>query len=61
MGRRTIYQVKWEGYNSDQNTWEPLSNLRNVKHLVKEYNDKVDGNLLVDTLQEESTCSNLHN
>lgn len=40
-GKRVQYLVKWEGYSEDQNTWEPLSNLRNVKDLVQEYERKL--------------------
>ena len=36
-GRRIFYYVKWEGYGEDQATWEPLSNLQNVKELLKEF------------------------
>ncbi|CDW72830.1 m-phase phosphoprotein 8 [Stylonychia lemnae] len=36
-GRRIFYLVKWEGYAEDQATWEPLSNLQNVKELLKEF------------------------
>ena len=39
VGRRNMYLVKWEGYTSDQNTWEPQANLANVKHLIKEFNE----------------------
>lgn len=34
---KTLYQVKWVGYSSDQNTWEPLENLENVLNLVEEF------------------------
>lgn len=33
--------MKWEGYSKDQCTWEPLSNLRNVKGMIKEYEDLI--------------------
>ena len=38
VGQKTHYLVKWEGYNSDQNTWEPLQNLKNVRDLLKKFN-----------------------
>ena len=28
------YLVKWEGYDDDENTWEPAENLNMVKKLV---------------------------
>lgn len=31
------YEVKWLGYESDQNTWEPLSNLGNAMKSVEIY------------------------
>lgn len=34
---KTFYYVKWENFPPEQNTWEPLSNLSNVRHLVKKY------------------------
>lgn len=62
VGRKTMYFVKWEGYESDQNTWEPCSNLSNVKHLIKEYNNRgsLDQNATEELInnQEVSTCSN---
>lgn len=35
-----LYQVKWTGYPSKDNTWEPKSNLENCKNLVKDYDAK---------------------
>ena len=34
-----FYLVKWEGFDSSENTYERRSNLRNVKSLVDEYDD----------------------
>ena len=31
------YLVKWEGYSSSENTWEPIKNLKNVWPLVDEF------------------------
>lgn len=30
-GRRTLYEVKWEGYPDSENTWEPAANLKNCE------------------------------
>lgn len=37
VGKRLQYLVKWEGYGIEQATWEPVSNLSNVKNIVKEF------------------------
>ena len=42
VGKRVLYLVKWEGYPSDQNTWEPASNLKNVKDLLEKFNQKLE-------------------
>ena len=28
------YFVKWENYDSDQNTWEPIENLENCQNMI---------------------------
>lgn len=30
--------MKWVGYDSSQNTWEPEKNLTTVKDLIQKYN-----------------------
>lgn len=35
--KRVYYQIKWNGYPKSQSTWEPLSNLNNLKEDIKEY------------------------
>ena len=39
-GNRRLYQylVKWEGYPSSTNTWEPTSNLKGCPELLKDFN-----------------------
>ena len=32
-----MYCVKWRGYPSSNNTWEPLPNLRAANKLVEEF------------------------
>jgi hypothetical protein len=34
------YFVKWKGYPDSENTWEPLSNLRNAQGLVAQWHHK---------------------
>ena len=36
-GKKIFYYVKWVGYPESENTWEPLSNLTNVKQMLKEF------------------------
>jgi hypothetical protein len=31
------YLVKWENYPEDQNTWEPIENLENIRAMVLQY------------------------
>ena len=33
----TFYLVKWLGYGHEENTWEPLSNLKDVKEALSEF------------------------
>ena len=32
--------IKWKGYPDNQSTWEPLSHLRNISDLVKDFEKK---------------------
>ena len=32
-----MYLVKWEGYTEAEATWEPMSNLLNVRDMVKAF------------------------
>ena len=35
------YLVKWKGYPSSENTWEPKKNLKRLEHLIKEYENGI--------------------
>ena len=37
-GKR-LYLIKWKGWEERDNTWEPMSNLSNVKILVESYDN----------------------
>ena len=34
---KTFYLVKWLGYGHEENTWEPLSNLKDAKEALSEF------------------------
>ena len=36
------YRVKWRGYDVSENTWEPVSNLRNCVDLIREYERAIE-------------------
>lgn len=42
VGKKREYFIKWENYPEIENTWEPIENLANVKHLVKEYEESLN-------------------
>ena len=35
------YLVKWKGYPSSDNTWEPKKNLKRLEHMIKEYENGI--------------------
>merc|ERR1712003_369856 len=37
-----MYEVKWKGWDSSTNTWEPMKHLVDCKHLVTRYENKIN-------------------
>jgi len=37
QGQQTEYLVKWKGYDSIENSWEPIKNLRRSQRLLRKY------------------------
>jgi hypothetical protein len=37
---KKYYFIKWVGYSSKENTWEPLDHLSNVLYMVDEFEQK---------------------
>jgi hypothetical protein len=37
-GSRLLYCIRWKGYGSESDSWEPVSNMRNCQQLLQEYN-----------------------
>ncbi|KAF8700049.1 reverse transcriptase, partial [Rhizoctonia solani] len=37
QNRKWFFQVKWKGYGTEENTWEPWENLKNAKRILEKY------------------------
>jgi len=42
VGKKILYLVKWDGYCDKDATWEPVSNLKNIKEVIREYESKTE-------------------
>ena len=42
QGWKNLYLVKWKGYPTGDNTWEPERNLDNVKQILEDYKTQHD-------------------
>jgi hypothetical protein len=38
------YLIKWDGYETEESTWEPKENLTNIRHLIKDYENGLKKN-----------------
>ena len=55
-GGKTQYLLKWKGYDSDENTWEPEENL-DCQDLLEEFNKKAKGRDAAATAANMATAS----
>jgi len=46
------YLIKWKGYSMDECTWEPLSNLENIKHYVEQFDAAIENNKYIQEEEE---------
>ena len=37
ISRRPYYLVKWKGYDTSENTWEPIVNLKGCYQVIQDY------------------------
>jgi hypothetical protein len=37
VSRKPYYLIKWKGYNTSENTWEPIKNLTGCHRLIQQY------------------------
>ena len=58
LKRKKYYLIKWQDYPINDSTWEPISNLKNIRNMIldfeKEYPKSIDKKLL-EIFQNENT------
>ncbi|XP_033755420.1 chromodomain Y-like protein 2 isoform X2 [Pecten maximus] len=47
------YLIRWKGFNENWDTWEPLDNLLDCLHLLKDFEEKNDGKAQKSTKQKD--------
>lgn len=55
---RLMFNVKWENYDSEYNTWEPLEHLEHCPKVLMEFFTEMIGNQVLDALSEKLHVSN---
>jgi hypothetical protein len=36
---RLLYRIRWRGYGSEADSWQPVENMRHCQQLLQQYND----------------------
>ena len=52
---QTQYLVQWKGYRKEENSWEPLDNLKNARAKIKEYEQRSKNRATVQLMEIRET------
>lgn len=55
---KTLYKVRWKGYTSDDDTWEPEAHLEDCKEVLLEFRKKIVDNKPKSVKKEIQVCFN---